>query len=117
MLQFNSKKDNIAELVIGGAVTAEDYERVRPEFEDFVEEHGSVRLLLEARDLEDVGIRAVLEDLKLTTEYLRDFDRVALVSDARWHQVLAEVFGVLTPGEVETYELSERSAAEAWLEA
>lgn len=116
MLEFTPQHDNVAELIIGGSITAADYDRIRPEFESFAEEHDGIRLLLEVRELDDVGIRAVLEDLKLTTEYLRDFERVAMVSDKAWHQTLAKTFGAVTPGEVKTFGLDDRSAAEAWLE-
>ena len=117
MIEFHPKRGNVATFVVGGEVTREEYDRVRPRFRSFVEEHGNVRLLLEVRDLKDVGIRAVLEDLELTTEHLRDFDRVALVSDADWHHTMADAFGAVTPGDVATFERSDRAEAEEWLEA
>ena len=115
MLDFRPRDDNVAELVIGGSVTAADYDRIRPEFEGFVDEHGTIRLLLELRELEDVGLRAVLEDLKLTTEHLRDFERIAVVTDRDWQGTLSTVFGALVPADVERFELSERGKAERWL--
>ena len=115
MLDFRPQEDNVAELVIGGSITAADYDRIRPTFEAFVAEHGTVRLLLELRELEDVGVRAVLEDLKLTTEHLRDFERIAVVTDRDWQGTLSKMFGALMPAEVERFELSERGEAADWL--
>lgn len=117
MIEFHPKRANVAAFVVAGEVTREEYDRVRPEFRSFMEEHGNVRLLLEVRELRDVGLRAVLEDLKLTTEYLRDFERVALVSDAKWHQAMADAFGAITPGDVETFDRNEQAKAEEWLVA
>ncbi len=106
-----------AELVIEGDVTANDYERIRPALERFVRTHEKPRLLIEVQDLGDVGLQAIGEDLRLTTEHANDFAKVAFVSDASWQRALVSMMGPMSSADVRGFERGERTVAETWLQA
>ena len=106
-----------ADVVVDGEVTKADYERVEPELDAFIAEHSPVRLLVEIRSLEDVGLQAIGEDLGLTTRHLNDFDRIAFVSRSDWQRSLMAMIGPIAPADVRGYGPAERAVAEAWLDA
>ena len=60
---------------------------------------------------------AAWADTKFGLSHLRDFARVALVTDVGRMKQAAELFGWLMPGEFRTFPLAELDAAESrWLE-
>ena len=67
-------------------VEKEDYENVVvPPIEAAVAEHGKVRLVyVLGPEFDDYEGEAVWEDLKLGARHLTAFERMAIVTDARW---------------------------------
>lgn len=105
------------DVVYDGDVTKADYERIRPVLDEFIDEQGEVRLLVEIREFDDVGLQAIGEDLELTTRHLDDFEKVAFVADAGWQRSLVSMMDPVAPAEVRAFDRTERAAAEAWLDA
>jgi hypothetical protein len=58
---------------------------------------------------------AMWQDMKLGAEHLTGWKRIAVVSDESWVTHLANLFGWMAPGEMETFPLAERDAAIAWV--
>lgn len=98
-------------------VEKEDYENVLvPAIEKAVEEHGKVRLVyVLGHDFDDYETDAVWEDLKLGAQYPASFERVAVVTDAKWVGPSLKVFSVLWPGQARGFKLSELEAAKTWV--
>ena len=97
-------------------VEKEDYEDVLvPAVEAAVAEHGKVRLVyVLGPDFDEYEGGAVWEDLKLGVRHLSSFERIAVVSDARWIGPAMKVFSVLLPGQARAFPLAEREAATRW---
>ena len=57
---------------------------------------------------------AVWQDLKVGVEHLHAWKRIALVTDIDWVRHATELFGWMTPGEVEVFPLAQRDEAIAW---
>ncbi|MCY4724649.1 STAS/SEC14 domain-containing protein [Nocardioides sp. STR2] len=97
-------------------VEKEDYEDVLvPAVEAAVAEHGKVRLVyVLGPDFDEYEGEAVWEDLKLGVRHLSSFERIAVVSDARWIGPAMKVFSVLLPGQARAFPLAEREAATRW---
>jgi hypothetical protein len=80
---------------IEGELTAESVERMQAEMATAMREHGSIRLLVRVDGMDEVEPSAVWEDLKMTSDYVRNIDRLAVIGDERWHRwstSLADVF-------------------------
>ena len=97
-------------------VEEEDYEEVLiPAVEAAIAEHGKVRLVyVLGPDFDEYEGEAVWEDLKLGVRHLSSFERIAVVSDARWIGPAMKVFSVLLPGQARAFPLAEREAATRW---
>jgi SpoIIAA-like len=97
-------------------VEREDYENVVvPAIEQAISRHGKVRLLyVLGPEFDDYEGGAAWEDLKLGVKHPTRFERIAVVTDARWARPAMKVFSVLWPGKARAFPLAERSAATSW---
>jgi stage II sporulation SpoAA-like protein len=100
-------------------VEKEDYKNViLPALEASKAEHGKVRLVyVLGHRFDDYEGEAVWEDLKLGLKHPTTFERVAVVTDAKWAGPAIKVLSILWPGEARTFPLDELPAAKTWAAA
>ena len=97
-------------------VEEEDYRNVVvPAVEAAIAEHGKVRLVyVLGPEFDEYEGEAVWEDLKLGARHPASFERIAIVTDARWAARTIRIFSVLLPGQARAFPLSELEAAKRW---
>ena len=97
-------------------VEKEDYaDVIVPAVEAAIAEHGKVRVVyVLGPEFDDYEGEAVWEDLKLGARHPASFERIAVVSDARWAGPALKVFSVLWPGQARAFPLRELEAAKRW---
>ncbi|MEZ5075412.1 MAG: STAS/SEC14 domain-containing protein [Solirubrobacterales bacterium] len=97
-------------------VEKEDYEDVLvPAVEAAIAEHGKVRLVyVLGHEFDDYEGEAVWEDVKLGARHPASFERMAIVTDAKWARPAVKVFSVLWPGRARAFPLTELEAAKRW---
>jgi SpoIIAA-like len=97
-------------------VEEEDYEDVIvPAVDAAIAEHGKVRLVyLLGHEFDDYEGEAVWEDLKLGVRHPTSFERIAIVTDARWAGPAVKLFSVLWPGQARAFPLADLEAAKHW---
>lgn len=104
-----------------GRVTADDYERTLLPAIDAARDaapDGKVRLLyVLGEDFGGYSAGAAWEDAKLGLSHFGSWERIAVVSDAEWMRGMVAAVGWMVPGEIRTFAVSERPAAEEWLTA
>lgn len=100
-----------------GDVTREDYERVAiPAIHEAVAAHGRVRLLyVLGAGLGDFTLGAMWEDAKLGIGGIRDWERIAVVTDHDWVTHAVTAFGWMIPGDVRTFG-DDLEGATAWIQ-
>ena len=97
-------------------VEKEDYENVIvPAINEAIAQHGKVRLVyVLGPEFDDYEGEAVWEDLKLGVRRPTSFERVAIVTNARWAGPALKMFSVLWPGQARAFPLSELESAKRW---
>lgn len=97
-------------------VEKEDYENVVvPAVDAAIAAHGKVRLVyVLGPEFEEYEGDAVWEDLKLGARHPASFERVAIVTDARWAGPAVKIFSVLWPGQARAFPLAGLEAAKRW---
>ena len=97
-------------------VEEEDYEDVIvPAVEEAIARHGRVRLVyVLGHDFDEYEGEAVWEDLKLGVRHPTSFERIAVVTDARWAGAAIKVFSVLWPGQARAFPLADLENAKRW---
>ena len=100
-------------------VEQEDYQNVViPAINAAIAEHGKVRLVyVLGPQFDEYEGEAVWEDLKLGARQPASFERIAIVTDARWAGPAIKVFSVLWPGQARAFPLAEVEAAKRWASA
>jgi hypothetical protein len=93
-----------------------DYETVlKPAVEAAIAEHGKVRLVYElGPEYEGYSAGAAWEDTKLWAPHLTKWERCAVVTDHRHLADAIRAFGIIMPGEIKTFPVSELADALAW---
>ena len=99
-----------------GKVEGSDYDSVlRPAIDKAVEERGNVRLVYQlGSEFDGYSSGGVWEDMKLGTAHLSKWERCAVVTDHRLIGDAVKAFGILMPGEVKVFPVSELQGALAW---
>ena len=94
-------------------LTAEDYQKITPELEKFINEYGKLNLLFDMSGVKHIEPAAAWQDLKFDAQHLSDFKHVAIVGDASWQAALTRLGNPFTSAEVKYFS----SVAEAtdWL--
>ena len=97
-------------------VEKEDYEDVLlPAVNAAIAQHGKVRIVyVLGPEFDEYEGEAVWEDLKLGASHPTAFERIAVVSDARWVGPAIKVFSMLWPGQARAFPLAELEGAKAW---
>jgi len=97
-------------------VEKEDYEKViLPAVNEAIAEHGKVRLVyVLGPEFDDYEGEAVWEDLKFGVRHPASFERMAIVTDARWAAQAIKIFSILWPGQARAFSLSELESAKLW---
>lgn len=100
-----------------GKVTREDYERVVRPMLDEARGHGRrLRVLYHfGPEFESITPGAAWEDARLGLQYLRLFERCAVVSDVGWIRESSRLVGVLMPCPVRAFGNDQWQEALAWL--
>lgn len=111
-----SANSDILELKVVEKMTGADLEHLEPVVKKHIKESDHPRLLILMEDFrgwEDAA--AFWKDLKMDTEYITDFDRIALLGDADWEKWLTKLFEPVSPTEIKFFEPHQIEHARKWL--
>ena len=107
--------DNVIAFEADGEIHADDYtSTLIPAVEAQLAAHDAVRIVLVFPEFAGYSSGAAWEDLKMGTEHLTKWKRIALVTDVEWMIPLVKLFGWMTPGEVRLFAMADRTAASTW---
>jgi SpoIIAA-like len=99
---------------LAGTVHAEDYrDVVRPVLQRAYASD-EFRFVIVIPEFHGLTGGALWQDLRVGVEHLHAWKRIALVTDIDWVRHMTELFGWMTPGEVEVFPLAQREEAIAW---
>lgn len=99
-----------------GRLTDADYKALVPQLDAAIQEHGTIRLLVDMATFEGWSPQAAWDDSLFGLKHWNDFERLALVGDKHWEDVAAKAMNALTKGEVRCFPTAERGLARAWIE-
>lgn len=105
----------LAELRVDGAVTREDFDRIAPDFEAFVEACGTIRLLEVIERMGKIDMSMVWDGMKLDLRVIPHISHCAVVSDIGWLSPVSKAAGALMSTKLRTFPMAEESAARTWL--
>jgi hypothetical protein len=99
-----------------GTLHRDDYERVAPEFEGLIQQHGKIRVLFVMRDFHGWDAGALWEDVKLDFKHFKDIERLAMVGDKAWEKAMSYFCRPFTTAKIRYFEHNQIDQARRWLQ-
>ncbi len=103
---------------VSGTLTKEDYDRILPQVEPLLRQHGTWRILVEMTDFHGWEPAALWEELKFDWAHLSDFssiDRCAMVGDQKWESIMATLSKPFTSAAIRYFDHTDLAGARMWL--
>ena len=108
---------NVVAVRASGQVTGDDYKNVLvPAIEEKLNQYDQIRLLYHlGPELRKFTTTAFWDDAKVGFHHLKDFERIAVVTDIPWIRTMTKGIGLMMPGRVRTFVNEEFDQAKEWL--
>jgi hypothetical protein len=103
------------EIVLSGRISTDQFDSVALKLEAFIGRHGHVRLLEIIKDFEGMDASAFWHDIKFSLRHLKDFSRVAVVTNLDARHLWSSLVAPFLSCEVEHFAPGEEEAARDWL--
>jgi hypothetical protein len=113
---FHKEADGkLLHVTLSGKLTEEDYKQFTPEFEQQIQHHGKLRVLVEMKDFHGWEAGALWDDIVLDMKHFNDIERLALVGDKKWEKGMAVFCKPFTSAEVRFFEPHQLNEARQWV--
>ena len=109
--------EKVVEVRVSGKLTVDEYKSFVPEFDRCVASKGKIRLLFDMSQLHGWEAGAAWEDLKLGFKHFAHIERLAMVGEKKWQQMMSWLCRPFTTAEVRYFDYAEIAAAREWLES
>ena len=106
---------NVVILRMEGKLTRDDYASFLPEINALIKSSGKIRLLAVMEDFHGWTPGALWEDARFGIHHFNDIERVAVVGDHKWEQVMTAFAKPFTAAKVRYFDASESDAAQLWI--
>lgn len=101
---------------VSGRLAKVDYERMVPEVDRLITEHGKIRILFEMHDFHGWKASALWQDTKFALRHFRDIERLAVIGETRWQKGMATFCKPFTSATVRYFDHSQAQEARDWVE-
>ncbi len=115
-LNLNIENERVLVVSVSGRLVKEDYERLVPEVERLIREHGKIRILFDMHDLHGWTAAAMWEDTKFGFRHFHDIERLAVVGEKRWQKGMAVFCRPFTKAEVRYFDHAQADEARRWVQ-
>ncbi len=108
---------NVFGMRVSGMLLQQDYERFVPMLENLIEEHGSVRCLVEMTGLHGIKLRALWDEIKFDVRHARQIERCAVVGDRAWEAWMTRLSRpIFSNAEIRFFDVTARDQAWEWIQ-
>lgn len=108
-------KGKALKVQVSGKLAHEDYLQFVPKFELLVQQHGKLHVLLEITDFHGWDPDALVDEIKFDIKHFSDIERLALIGDQKWEEVVSRFCRPFTTAEIGYFDQSQMRGASAWL--
>jgi hypothetical protein len=105
----------LIDIVVDGAITREDYEKLVPMLDAQIARHGKLRVVETVRRIGPIDWSLWWLDLKWVSDNRNKLARCAVVTDHGWIGPITRAASALFSGEMRVFKESEVAEARAWV--
>lgn len=106
---------HVAEIVVSGHITWEDYEQVITKMQAFIDRHGSVKLVEIVESFSGFDPSVLVPGIKFDWRNIQHVSHVAVVTDIGWMGPLSKAAGALMSTKLRTFDLAHLEEARVWI--
>jgi len=118
MIKFLAAPDDVIAIKVDQTVDAGELKTVTDRIDERLEQNESIAMYLDLRGLERLTLAALLDDLRYSLRHIRDLTRirrVAIVTRARWIDVVASWENRILPGmDIRVFDPEHRTEGLDW---
>ena len=114
---LNDFPDDVLAVKASGTITPQDYDSVMvPAVEAMTHRHRPFKVFIAlGPDYEGLKIGAMVEDIRLGIHHLKDWGRVAVVTDAAGIRDMVNLFGMFLKRPLKVFFNADYDKAKAWI--
>lgn len=115
-IKLNTESDGkVLVAHVSGTLAKADYEQFIPEFERLVRLHGKLRVLFDMTGFHGLEGGALRKDINFGVDHFFDIERMAMVGDKKWEEVMSIFCKMCTAATVRYFDHTDMVAARKWL--
>ncbi len=99
-----------------GKITLSDYREFIQRADQIIESEGKLSVIMDLREMSSVEPQVLAEDLKFTAKRYKNFEKLAVVGDQLWTQIMAQVSSLLPGVTARHFAAEDLQAAQSWIE-
>ncbi|OAD91682.1 hypothetical protein A7A78_11665 [Aequorivita soesokkakensis] len=115
MLSTFSLADNIIGFIVDGPYDEHAVEKIQSEVNEKLEVYEKVSLYIEDTVNADISLKAILKSLPFKIKTGNRFERVAVVTDRKWLQVISNLEKLFFNAELRLFSSQQRLEAIQWI--
>jgi hypothetical protein len=109
--------DRLLVVRLSGKLHKSDYQHFIPIVEQSVKEYGQVRMLVEMHNFHGWDAGALWEDVKFDAKHFNHIERLALVGESKWEQLMSAFCAPFTTAKIRYFAMEQLAEARAWIVA
>ncbi len=113
--ELKIKEKNIIYTEVSENLHKKDIEKMQPLIHTIIEKGLKIRWYFEMTNFEGWDLEGFWEDIKMDASHTDDYEKIAMVGDKKWEELLSKSMKPLTNAKVKFFELSKKEEAWAWI--
>ncbi|WP_135501047.1 STAS/SEC14 domain-containing protein [Roseovarius aestuariivivens] len=106
-----------AEITVSGRVTQDDFDAIASPLQDFIDRHGTIRLIEVIESLTGFDASMIWSGLKFDIRNIPHISHVAVVTDIGWLSPVSRAAGAVISCKLRTFPMADLDAARDWIRA
>lgn len=92
-----------------------DYEKLLPLLINVLKQSDKIRWYFETENFKGWDLKTFWEDVKFDIKYAGNFEKIAMVGEKKWQDLMTGIMKPFTKAEIKFFELGESDIALGWI--
>src|SRR5690606_9146008 len=111
---LEESKKNIY-IVATGKLTDDDYDQMLPLLKRKIEEYDKINWYFQMKDFKGWTPHAFWRDVKFDLQNANKLNRVAMVGEKKWHELMTDMMKPFTSAEIKYFDEADADKAREWI--
>lgn len=108
-------ENNVLTVHASGKLTGQDYDRILPQMERLLQQHGKLRFYMDLDGLSAIEPDALRKDLDFDVEHRGQYGKTAVVGDSEWENWMTKFSNLFFDAEMKFFDKDQADTAWKWV--